>query len=98
MQLRGWGLTQAGCIVIILLVLQHLGVGQILARAPAPTVGPSLAGSSQAVAALAVVPPLGILFDASLRPSAVLGEHGSWTIPPDPVPLSRWLPRAPPAA
>jgi len=98
MQLRGWGLTRASRIVIILLVVQHLGLGQVLAFAPAPTTGSTLAGPSQAIAALDTVVPLAIPLDASCHSSAVLGEHGSRAIPPDPAPLPRRLPRAPPAA
>jgi hypothetical protein len=98
MQLRGWGLTRASRIVIIiLLVVQYLGLGQILAFAPAPTAGSTLAGPSQAIAALDTVVPPAILFNASGYSSAVLGEHGSRVIPPGPAPLPRRLPRAPPA-
>jgi hypothetical protein len=98
MQLRGWGLTRASRIAIILLVVQHLGLGQVLAFAPAPAAGVTLAGPSQAIAAPDTVVPLAILFDASCHSSAVLGEHGSRATPPDPAPLPRRLPRAPPAA
>ena len=97
MQLRGWGLTLASRIVIILLVVQHLGLGQVLAFAPATIAGSALADPSQAIAALDVVLPLAILWDASLHASAALREHGSRAIPPDPALLPRRLPRAPPA-
>ena len=97
MQPKGWGLTRASRIVIILLVVQYLGLGQILAYAPSTTAGFSPDGPSQAMAALDTVVPLAILIDASCHESAVLGEHGSRAILPDPAPLSRRLPRAPPA-
>lgn len=98
MQLKGWGLTRAGRIVIILLVVQHLGLGQILTFAPSTTAGFSPDGPSQAIAALDIVVPLAILIDASRHGSAALGEHGTRAILPDPDPLPRRLPRAPPAA
>jgi hypothetical protein len=97
MQLKGWGLTRASRIVIILLVVQHLGLGQILAFAPSTTAGFSPDGPSQAIPALDTVVPLAILIDASFHASAVLGEHGSRAILPDPASLPRRLPRAPPA-
>ncbi|HEY7139074.1 MAG TPA: hypothetical protein VIE44_03170 [Methylomirabilota bacterium] len=98
MQLRGWGLTQASRIVIILLVVQHIGLGQVLAFAPAPTTGHTLARPTQATTALDTVVLLASLVDASYRSSAALWEYGSPAIPPDPAPLPRRLPRAPPAA
>jgi hypothetical protein len=98
MQLRGWGPTQASHIVIILLLVQHLGLGQILAFAPTPTAGFTSADPRQAIAALDTAIQLAMLHDASRRSSAALGEHGSRAIPPDPAPLPRRLPRAPPAA
>jgi hypothetical protein len=98
MQPKGWGLTRASRIVIILLVVQYLGLGQVLAFAPAPIAGFTLDDPSQAIAALDTIVSLAIPFDASCHSSAVLGEHGSWAIPPDPAPLPRRLPRAPPAA
>jgi hypothetical protein len=97
MQLQGWGLTRASGIVIILVVVQHFGLGQILAFAPSTTAVLSPAESSQAIAALDTVVPLAALIDASCRSSAALGEHGSRTTLPDPAPLPRRLPRAPPA-
>jgi hypothetical protein len=97
-QLRGWGLTRASRIVIILLVVQYLGLGLAYAFVPVPTAGLTLAGHTQAPAALDTVVSLAIPFDTSRRSSAVLGEHGSRAIPPDPTPLPRRLPRAPPAA
>jgi hypothetical protein len=96
MQLRGWGLTRASRIVIILLVVQHLGLGQILAFAPAQPTGAALTRPSQASAALDTVIPLTIPLDAS-GPSAAFTDNGSRAIPPDPAPLPRRLPRAPPA-
>ena len=98
MQLRGWGLTRANRIVIILLVVQHLGLGLAHAFAPVPTVGFTLAGQTQALIALDTVVSMANGFDVSRRSSAVLGEPGSRAIPPDPIPLPRRLPRAPPAA
>jgi len=98
MQLRGWGLTRASHIVIILLVVQQLGLGLVYAFVPAPAVNLTLAGGSQALTAFDVVVTHAILFDASPRPSAALWESGSQAIPPDPTPPPRRLPRAPPAA
>jgi hypothetical protein len=98
MQLRGWGLTRASRIVIILLVVQHLGLGQVLAFAPASTAGVTLTGPSQAIAALDAVLSFAVPLDAGCHSSALLGEHGSRATPPDPAPLPRRLPRAPPAA
>jgi hypothetical protein len=98
MQLRGWGLTRASRIVIILLVVQYLGLGQILAFAPATTGGPRIADPAQAMAALDTAVSLAILPDASDPSVAALGEYGPRAIPPDPAPLPRRLPRAPPAA
>jgi hypothetical protein len=98
MQLRGWGPTRASRIVIILLVVQHLGLGQILAVAPATLAGPDPADPSQIIAGLDAVLPLATLADTRLRAGATIGEHRSRTTPPDPVPLPRRLPRAPPAA
>ena len=97
MQLKGWGPTQASRIVIILVVVQYL-VGQILAFAPAATAGFTDTGRSQAMAAFDAAVPLVIVFDASWRSSAVLGEHDFRTTLPDAAPLPRRLPRAPPAA
>jgi hypothetical protein len=98
MQLRGWGPTQASRIVIILVVVQYLGLGQILAFAPAVTTGFTGTGHSQAIAAFDAAVPLAIVFDASRRSSAALGEHDFRTSLPDAGPLPRRLPRAPPAA
>lgn len=95
MQLRGWGLTRASRIVIILLVVQHLG---LLAVAPVTSAGPDPADRSQAIAALDAVLQLAVLADTGLRASAAIREHRSRAILPDPVPLPRRLPRAPPAA
>jgi hypothetical protein len=98
MQLRGWGLIRTSRIVIILLVVQHLELGQVLVFAPAPTAGVALTGPSQAIAALDAVLSLASPLDAGWHSSAALGEHGSRATPPDPAPLPRRLPRAPPAA
>ena len=108
MQLRGWGPTQASRIVIILVVVQYLGLGQILAFAPAATAGFTDTGRSQAMAEFDATVPLVIVFDASWRSmsvsgsarrtNAVLGEHDFRTTLPDTAPLPRRLPRAPPAA
>ena len=98
MQLRGLGLTRAGRIAIILLVVQHLGLGQVLAFAPAPETEFTLPGPASAIAALAVVVPLATFIDASRDSSAAVVGHGPPAILPDPTPRPRWLPRAPPAA
>ena len=98
MQLRGWGPTQAPRIVIILVVVQYLGLGQILAFAPAATAGFTDTGRSQAMAEFDATVPLVIVLNASWRSSAVLGEHDFRTTLPDTAPLPRRLPRAPPAA
>jgi hypothetical protein len=98
MQLQGWGLTRARRIVIILLVVQHLGLAQILAFAPSTTGALGPGDPSQAIAALDAAVSLAIATDASDRSSTALGEHGSRATSPDPVPLPRRLPRAPPAA
>ena len=50
MQLRGWELTRASRIVIILLVVQHLGLGQVLAVASATAAGPDPVDPSLTVA------------------------------------------------
>ena len=83
MQLRGWGPTRAARIVIILVVVQYLGLGQILAFAPAATTGFTNTVASQAMAALDAAVPLVIVIDASGRSSAALGEHDSRTTLPD---------------
>jgi hypothetical protein len=101
MQLRGWELTRASRIVIILLVVQHLGVAQVLAFAPVASAGPDPADRRQVLAALDVdIPlwPLSVLTEPDRLASAAVDEHRSRTIRPDPVPLPRRLPRAPPAA
>ena len=98
MQLRGWGPTQASRIVIILVVVQYLGLGQILAFAPAATAGFTDTGRSQAMAEFDATVPLVILFDASWRSSTALGEHDFRATLPDTAPLPRRLPRAPPEA
>ena len=98
MQRRGWGLTRASRIVIILLVVQYLGLGLAHAFAPVPTTGFTLDGRTQALVALEAVVSLAIPFDASRLSSTTFGESGSPAIPPDPIPLPRRLPRAPPAA
>ena len=98
MQLRGWGLTRASRIVIILLVVQHLGLAQVLAVGPVTSVGPDPVDPSPAIAALDADLPLSSLTDTHRQASATLSEHRPGAIPPDPVPLPRRLPRAPPAA
>ena len=98
MQHWGWGPTQASRIVIILVVVQYLGLGQILAVAPAATAGFTDAGRSQAMVAFDAAVPRVIVFDASWRSSAALGEHDFRTTLPEAAPLPRRLPRAPPAA
>jgi hypothetical protein len=98
MQLRGWGPTQASRIVIILVVVQYLGLGQILAFAPAAAAGLTDTGRPQAMTAFDAAVPLVIVVDESGRSSAVLREHDFRTALPDSAPLPRRLPRAPPAA
>jgi hypothetical protein len=98
MQLRGWGLTRAIRIVIILLVLQHLGLGLVHAFLPAPTAGLTLARCAQALTSLDAVVALTMPLDAKGSAIALLAETSARTIPPDPPPLPRRLPRAPPAA
>lgn len=98
MQLRGWGLTRASRIVIILLVVQHLGLAQVLAFAPVTAAGPNSTDRLPAIAALDVGLPLSVLTDTAHQASAAISEHRSGAIPPDPVPLPRRLSRAPPAA
>ena len=98
MQLKGWGLTRAGRIVIILLVVQHLGLGQILAFAPSTATGSSPGGPSEVSSALDAIVPLAMPVDARRDGSATFGDRGSRAVLPDPAPLPRRLPRAPPAA
>jgi hypothetical protein len=97
MQLKGWGLTRATRIAIILLVLQSLGLGHILAVAPATTAGPNIGGSTQALIAFDTAVSRANLFETNRELSAALGEDSSSAILPDPAPLPRRLPRAPPA-
>jgi hypothetical protein len=97
MQLRGWGLTRASRIVIILLVVQHLGTGQVLAIAPATTGATSVVDPAQAIVVLDTVVSSAILPDAGDPSITALGEYDSRAIPPDATPLPRRLPRAPPA-
>jgi hypothetical protein len=98
MQLRGLGLTRASRIVIILLVVQHLGLAQVLAVAPVTSVGRDPVDPSPTIAALDADLPLSIRPDTNSQASATISEHRPEAIPPDPVPLPRRLPRAPPAA
>jgi hypothetical protein len=98
MQLRKWGLSRASRTVIILLVVQHLGLAQALAVDPVTSGGPDRIDRAQTVAVLDADLPLSVLTDREREPSATLGEQNPGGIPPDPVPLSRQLPRAPPAA
>ena len=96
MQPRERELTRASRIVLILLVVQHLGLSQLLVAAATGV------ESHPAPSAWSVVPT-----DAVFSPTAVIvpdvgtgtmvGEHGVQTISPDPAPLSRRLTRAPPA-
>jgi hypothetical protein len=99
MQLRGWGLTRASRIVIILLVVQHLGLSQVLAVTPVTSKGSDPADPSLTIAALDdALLPFAVLTGTGVRASATIGEPRSRTIPPDPVSLPRRCPRAPPAA
>jgi hypothetical protein len=98
MQPKGWGPTQASRIVIIFVVVQYLGLGQILAFAPAATAGCTDSGHSQGIATLEAAVPLAVLFDPRWRPTVALGELDHRATLPDTAPLPRQLPRAPPAA
>jgi hypothetical protein len=99
MQLRRWGLSRAGRIVIILFVVQLLGLSPILVLPLPPTGGPGLAGgephgpiSIEGVLSLSAVP------DPTLQAIAPLEADVDRAPRPVPAPLARWLPRAPPAA
>ena len=98
MQLRGWGPTQAARIVIILVVVQYLGLGQILAFAPVATAGFTNTGRSQAIAAFDAAVPLG---DRVPRELAIERGPRGVRLSGQPclnaAPLPRRLPRAPPA-
>jgi hypothetical protein len=96
MQLRGWELTRASRIVIILLVVQHLGLGQLLVVAPASAAEPDPADPSWTVVSPDAVLPHAVVVDPASRASTAIRGHGSPPIPRDPGPLSRRLPRAPP--
>jgi hypothetical protein len=98
MQLREWGLTRASRLVIILLVVQHLGLAQVRTSAVVTSVGPGPAEGSPCVAALDADLPGSVLAATNGRTSAAISEQSSGAIPPDPLPLPRRLPRAPPAA
>jgi hypothetical protein len=98
MQLRGWGLTRASGLVIILLVVQYVGLGLVHAFVPTPTAGPSLARCAQTLTSLDAVVTLAVPSNANGRAVAVLAEPGYRAVPPDPPSLPRRLPRAPPAA
>src|SRR5262245_7170014 len=98
MQLSGWGATRASRVVIILLVVQHLGLSQVAAIAPATAVAPGLADRSLAVLELEAVCSLSFLPHQSLDASAAIRKRLPEAIPPDPVSLPRRLPRAPPAS
>ena len=98
MQLRGWGPSRASRIVIILLVVQHLGLAQVLTVAPATSTGIDSAHGLPAIAALDVDLPLPVQVDPAVQTSAVIREFRSPATLPEPVPPSCWLPRAPPAA
>ena len=98
MQLKGWGPTRASRIVIILLVVQYLGLGQVQDVASATAAGRSIAGPAHALTMLDTVASLAVSLDPICGWSAVLGEPDSSAILPDPAPLLRRLPRAPPAA
>jgi hypothetical protein len=96
MQLREWELTRASRIVLILLVVQHLGLSQLLVAAPATG-----EGSDPAAPAWTAIPTVAILSPAAAADpdagtGATVGEHGVQTIPSDQAPLSRRLSRAPP--
>lgn len=102
MQLRRWGFSRAGRIVIIPLLVRFLvpllGLSPILVVPPSPIGDPGPGGQSHGT------PPV----EAILPGPAVPGPTPQAVVPleadldraarPVPVPLPRWLPRAPPAA
>lgn len=100
MQPREWELTRASRIVLILLVLlvvQHLGLSQLLVAAPATGVRSHPAPSAwSAVPTDAVLSPTAVIVP-DVGTGTAIGEHSVRTISPDPAPLSRRLTRAPPA-
>ena len=93
MQLRGWGLTRTRVVILVV-----VSISDSTRFAPAAAAGCTDTGRSQAMAAFDAAVPLVIVYDASWRSSAVLGEHDFRTTLPDTAPLPRRLPRAPPAA
>jgi hypothetical protein len=95
MQLRGCELTRASRIVLILLVVQHLGLGQILVVASASGAASDPADPSWTVPPDAVLSST-VIADQASGPRTTLRPQDSRTIPPDPAPLPRRLPRAPP--
>jgi hypothetical protein len=96
MQLRGWDLTRTSRIVLILLVVQHLGLSQILVVASASAMEPDAGHRSRTVLPDAIAPSA-VVGVPTVGASTTHEEPGSQTIPPDPGPLPRRLPRAPPA-
>jgi hypothetical protein len=96
MQLRGWGLSRAGRIVIILLVVQLLGLSPILV-APPTSADPGPGGQPHGTISLDAVLPLVAVLDPSLQGAGPLEADLDRVTRPVPVPLPRQLPRAPPA-
>jgi hypothetical protein len=97
MQPRELELTRASRIVLILLVVQHLGLSQLLVAAPATGAGSHPAPSAWSVAPTdAVASPTAVVVP-DIRTDTTIGQHGAQTISPDQAPLSRRLTRAPPA-
>jgi hypothetical protein len=96
MQPREWELTRASRVVLILLVVQHLGLSQLLVAAPATGAGSDPAPSAWSVVPTDAVPsPTAVIPDVGT--GTTIGDRGIRTISPDPAPLSRRLTRAPPA-
>jgi hypothetical protein len=98
MQLRGWGLSRAGRIVIILLVVQLLGLSPILAFAPPTAADPGLGGQPHGAGSFAAALPLVAVPDPALQAVRPLEADLDRATRPVSVPLPRRLPRAPPAA
>jgi hypothetical protein len=97
MQRRAWQLPRASRIVIVILVVQILGLGVVSAAVPVGVhaVDP---GPSPAAASPDAVVPLAFALDARVLRSLALVPLAARSAAPDPVPLARRLPRAPPAA
>jgi hypothetical protein len=98
MQLRGWELTRASRIVLILLVVQHLGLSQLLVVASAPGEASDSTPPAWSIGPTDAVLSPSVVIDPHIGTRTTHGAADGQTIPPDPAPPSRRLPRAPPAA